>query len=515
MFDKELDSSALPFVRQLRRRSKREGGRMKVSKGETFIRSPSCGAFLPEWPAVDDDLVADLISRLLTFELDPTTLPSDVLCHLAMEMFVSAGLPAGVGAESVRRFILAVRASMLDNRYHNFCHVFDVMQTANALATATGTMARLDAWERFALLSAALCHDLEHPGVTSEFLSKAGDSAHGYKHLIFRDTLLEKHHALRALGVMVDSHVGLLEGLSTYQYYQFRSTVSKIILATDPTRHKEYLAHLQAFAARRAEDPAAEMDKQLAMELMVKCADISNVIKPTEVARRWALRVTDEFFQQGDAERSMGMEVSPTCDRLATSRVALQTGFIDFLAGPLFTALAAAFPTAFQAPLAQLTANRAGYASCTDAELEQSRDVPCSDSDASATHTEEGGQGSSFGSHGSRGEHSFERCDSASSDMQAGVSSEAPCPFPPLSSEGGSSEGGEGEAKLSTSTSEGGGGGECSKLSTSRVEWFKVARCWSGFERTESLFSDTEVDGEVEEGGGDSPPPGIGQPCWK
>ena len=42
----------------------------------------------------------------------------------------------------------------------------------------------------------------------------------------------------------------------------------------------------QLFPMLRAEDPAAEMDTQLAMELMVKCADISNVIKPAEVARR-------------------------------------------------------------------------------------------------------------------------------------------------------------------------------------------------------------------------------------
>jgi hypothetical protein len=106
-----------------------------------------------------------------------------------------------------------------------------------------------------------------------------------------------------------------------------------VILATDVSRHAEYLARLQEFAARRAEDPAAEMDKQLAMELLVKCADVSNVVKPAAVARRWALRVTDEFFSQGDAERAMGMEVSPTCDRFTVSRVALQTGFIDHIAG--------------------------------------------------------------------------------------------------------------------------------------------------------------------------------------
>jgi hypothetical protein len=116
----------------------------------------SAGTFLPEWPAVNDADVASGKQHFLTFDLDPTTLPSDVLCHLAMDMFVSAGLPAGLAEDRVRRFILAVRASMLDNPYHNFYHVFDVMQTTNAFWTSTGTMARLDSWERFALLSAAL-----------------------------------------------------------------------------------------------------------------------------------------------------------------------------------------------------------------------------------------------------------------------------------------------------------------------------------------------------------------------
>ncbi|KAJ1470590.1 hypothetical protein T484DRAFT_3649875, partial [Baffinella frigidus] len=275
-----------------------------VSNPGPLKRERSTQAILPEWPAVDCDVVAASKRHLLTFDLDPTTLPTDVLCHLALEMFVSAGLPAGLAEDRVRRFILAVRASMLDNPYHNFYHVFDVMQTTNALATSTGTMARLDAWERFALLSAALCHDMGHPGVTSQFLSKAtGDSTHGgYKNLIFRDALLEKHHALRALAVMAEGDIGILEGLSSDQYYHFRSSVSRIILATDINRHKEYILHLQELAASRTEDPAVEMDKQLAMELMVKCADVSNVIKPAAVARRWALRVTDEFFLQGDAE---------------------------------------------------------------------------------------------------------------------------------------------------------------------------------------------------------------------
>jgi high affinity cGMP-specific 3',5'-cyclic phosphodiesterase 9 len=207
---------------------------------------------------------------------------------------------------------------------------------------------------------------MDHPGVSAQFLSKAD------KGLIVRDALLEKHHALRAFGAMADRDIRMLDGVTSAQYYQFRSSVSKIILATDFARHSDYLARLQEFSARRAEDPAVEMDSMLAMELMVKCADVSNVVKPVEVARRWTLRATDEFFVQGDAERCMGMQVSPNCDRLATSRVAIQAAFIAYL-GPLFTHLAAAFP-GLDTPLAQLGDCRAYYALCTDLDLEGARD---------------------------------------------------------------------------------------------------------------------------------------------
>jgi len=122
----------------------------------TLKREHFSGTVLPKWPAVNDAVVVSGKLHLLTFDLDPTTLPSNVLCHLAMDMFVSAGLPAGLAEDRVRRFILAVLASMPNNPYHIFYHVFDVMQTTNAFATSTGTMARLDSWERFALLSAAL-----------------------------------------------------------------------------------------------------------------------------------------------------------------------------------------------------------------------------------------------------------------------------------------------------------------------------------------------------------------------
>lgn len=45
------------------------------------------------------------------------------------------------------------------------------------------------------------------------------------------------------------------------------------------------------------------------------CADLSNPTKPLEIYKQWVELIMEEFFQQGDKERSQGMDISPMCDR--------------------------------------------------------------------------------------------------------------------------------------------------------------------------------------------------------
>ena len=80
------------------------------------------------------------------------------------------------------------------------------------------------------------------------------------------------------------------------------------------------------------------------------------------------MRIMDEFFQQGDLERSRGMDVTRTCDRTAQSRVEAQRGFIDCVAAPFLRLLAARLPGLAPA-LDRLAATRAmwgAYASDDD-----------------------------------------------------------------------------------------------------------------------------------------------------
>ena len=50
-----------------------------------------------------------------------------------------------------------------------------------------------------------------------------------------------------------------------------------------------------------------------------------------------------EFYQQGDIEREMGIEVSPNCDRNNQVREAGSIGFANFLVRPLYQGLAHVF----------------------------------------------------------------------------------------------------------------------------------------------------------------------------
>ena len=51
------------------------------------------------------------------------------------------------------------------------------------------------------------------------------------------------------------------------------------------------------------------------LQLLLKCADISNVAKPLGAAREWGVAVTDEVFAQGDMERALGIEVPLSLSR--------------------------------------------------------------------------------------------------------------------------------------------------------------------------------------------------------
>ena len=86
--------------------------------------------------------------------------------------------------------------------------------------------------------------------------------------------------------------------------------------------------------------------KALLLELCLHSADLSNPLaKSFGVARRWALRICEEFAAQVKKERASGLTPAPFMDITNMQAVGkLQCTYTDYVVKPYFSALAVIFP---------------------------------------------------------------------------------------------------------------------------------------------------------------------------
>ncbi|KAL7064885.1 hypothetical protein AAHC03_05304 [Spirometra sp. Aus1] len=77
-----------------------------------------------------------------------------------------------------------------------------------------------------------------------------------------------------------------------------------------------------------------------ALSFLLHCADISHPAKEWDLHRVWTEMLFEEFFNQGDHEKALGLPCSPLCDRQTTPIAQSQLGFINFIVTPSFELLA-------------------------------------------------------------------------------------------------------------------------------------------------------------------------------
>ncbi|XP_016412821.1 cAMP-specific 3',5'-cyclic phosphodiesterase 4D-like [Sinocyclocheilus rhinocerous] len=226
-----------------------------------------------------------------------------------------------------------------DVAYHNNIHAADVTQSAHVLLSTPALEAVFTDLEILAAIFASAIHDVDHPGVSNQFLINTNSELA----LMYNDSsVLENHHLAVGFKLLQEENCDIFQNLTKKQRQSLRKMVIDIVLATDMSKHMNLLADLKTMVETKKVTSSGVLlldnysDRIQVLQNMVHCADLSNPTKPLQLYRQWTDRIMEEFFSQGDRERERGMEISPMCDKHNASVEKSQVGFIDYIVHPLW-----------------------------------------------------------------------------------------------------------------------------------------------------------------------------------
>ncbi|XP_077078927.1 3',5'-cyclic-AMP phosphodiesterase 4D isoform X3 [Siphateles boraxobius] len=226
-----------------------------------------------------------------------------------------------------------------DVAYHNNIHAADVAQSTHVLLSTPALEAVFTDLEILAAIFASAIHDVDHPGVSNQFLINTNSELA----LMYNDSsVLENHHLAVGFKLLQEENCDIFQNLTKKQRQSLRKMVIDIVLATDMSKHMNLLADLKTMVETKKVTSSGVLlldnysDRIQVLQNMVHCADLSNPTKPLQLYKQWTDRIMEEFFSQGDRERERGMEISPMCDKHNASVEKSQVGFIDYIVHPLW-----------------------------------------------------------------------------------------------------------------------------------------------------------------------------------
>jgi CheY-like chemotaxis protein/HD superfamily phosphodiesterase len=315
----------------------RQGRRLSSSVPFTTV-SPASPSLTTELPFDLDLYVPELKegeTNLHTIRYNAFDYSVDDLKKHVMYMYKSLGFFTAYNINPIKLWNLlgVLKKKYIGNYYHNFRHSMDVTQFAYTLINDPFISATLSQAEKFMQLTAALVHDVGHPGVNNNFLIATQDDLA----ITYNDrSVLENHHSTIAFRLLSKEKYNILEGLNEEQYREFRKVVVQVVLATDMASHFAICSKFEGKVALGSLTKDSAEDRLLLMKVIMKCADINNQTRPFNIAKKWSHMCIREFLSQGDQEKERHIPVSPLMDRDTLNFPKSQIDFINFIVEPLF-----------------------------------------------------------------------------------------------------------------------------------------------------------------------------------
>ena len=158
--------------------------------------------------------------------------------------------------------------------------------------------------------------------------------------------------------MITNQNFNIFEKITLEEYRIVRRRIVEAILSTDMATHGKHLTQLKAKLEALSINNGKNLElmvggdnlgknydsQQLVLNMIVHSSDVSNPAKPLAVYKNWVDLVFNEFFTQGDLEKSNKLPVSVLCDRECTNISKSQLGFINFIVLPTFDCILMMIP---------------------------------------------------------------------------------------------------------------------------------------------------------------------------
>uniref|UniRef100_A0A8C0PBV2 PDEase domain-containing protein n=1 Tax=Canis lupus familiaris TaxID=9615 RepID=A0A8C0PBV2_CANLF len=182
---------------------------------------------------------------------------------------------------------------------------------------------------------------------------------HNFRHCFCVTQMMYSMIWLCRLQILAQPECNIFANVQPDGFKQIRQGMITLILATDMARHAEIMDSFKETMENF--DYSNEEHVTLLKMILIKCCDISNEVRPMEVAEPWVDCLLEEYFMQSDREKSEGLPVAPFMDRDKVTKATAQIGFIKFVLIPMFETVTKLFPVVEEIMLQPLWESRDRY----------------------------------------------------------------------------------------------------------------------------------------------------------
>ncbi|XP_071169821.1 cGMP-specific 3',5'-cyclic phosphodiesterase-like isoform X3 [Mytilus galloprovincialis] len=273
---------------------------------------------------------------LYTYEFNDLPMSEDETLKSTIAMFRDSNIIKNfrIPYDVICRWTCSVKKNYRPVTYHNWRHAFNVAQTMFTILYTGGLIPLFDDLEVFALLAGCLCHDLDHRGTNNAFQVKVESPLA----MLYSTSVMEHHHFDHCIMILNSEGNNIFQSLSSEEYRKVIKMLEHAILSTDLALYFKKRGDFKKIVDEGEKEFQEPIKKDLLKAMMMTVCDVAAITKPWEVQYEVAHMVANEFFEQGDIEKTqLGEKPIAMMDRDKQDELPkMQVGFIDAICIPVY-----------------------------------------------------------------------------------------------------------------------------------------------------------------------------------